>query len=599
MKHDASLRLPAQAPRDHDGDEEGEPAPLSTLAPQDAFDRALRAWFLNFTGGSSPWAALQAWEDWAYHLTLSPARAMSLGMEAVLAAARVTAAMATPPGIAPTAPFAPSQGDRRFHHAGWKVRPYAHYAQAHLAAQEIWREATEPLPGVGAHHMRRVRFMGNSILNALAPTNFPWTSPAVQEAALQSGGLCFAQGGMNWLDDAGRAAVGRRIWGAEEYHIGDNLAVTPGEVVLRNDLMELIQYRPTTERVRREPILVVPAWIMKYYILDLTPPNSLIRYLVDQGFTVFCVSWKNPGPEDHDRPLDDYRTQGVMAALDAVNAIAPNERIHGVGYCLGGTMLAMAAATMARDGDKRLRSLSLLAAQTDFSEAGELMMFIDESQISALEDLMNERGYLDARQMAGAFYALRANEMLWSRLVERYLMGVKLKATDLDAWLADPTRMPARMHSQYLRWLFQQNRLAEGNLHIEGSAVALRDIKTPIFAVGAERDHIAPWRSVLKIGLFAHADTTFVLSGGGHNTAIVSPPGKHPAYYREREIHLASPYFDPDDWLAQTPRIEGSWWPSWIRWLDAHSAPERVTPPSVGAKRYPPLAPAPGHYVLG
>ena len=403
----------------------------------------------------------------------------------------------------------------------------------------------------------------------------------------------------NLIDDVSRLASGRRFFGAEDYEVGRNLATTPGQIVLRNDLMELIQYEPGTPQVRREPILIAPAWIMKYYILDLSPQNSLIRYLVEQGFTVFCISWKNPGAEDRSKSLEDYLVHGVMAAMDAVSAIVPDERIHAVGYCLGGTILAIAAAALDRDRRRRLRTLTLLAAQTDFSEAGELMMFIDESQIAVLEDLMGAQGFLDTRQMAGAFYALRANDLLWSRLVERYLLGERKPASELDAWLADATRMPARMHSQYLRWLFLENRLAQGNLDMDGQGVALKDIRTPIFAVGAESDHIAPWRSVHKIALFSGAETTFVLSGGGHNTAIVSPPGKPYAHFRMNVVGSCDEFVDPHEWLPEARLREGSWWPEWVAWLSRCSAGDRTTPPAIGASEqgYPSLGPAPGAYV--
>jgi polyhydroxyalkanoate synthase len=339
---------------------------------------------------------------------------------------------------------------------------------------------------------------------------------------------------------------------------------------------------------------------MKYYILDLTPPNSLVRYLVDQGFTVFIISWKNPGAELRDASFDDYRRKGVMAALDAVGEAVPGEKAHAVGYCLGGTVLAIAAAAMDRDNDERLASLTLLAAQTDFEEAGELMLFIDESQLALLEDMMHVQGYLDARQMASAFYALRANEMLFSKLVERYLLGEPHPPGDLDAWLADATRMPARMHGEYLRQLFLENRFAHGRYRVDGRAAALKDIRTPIFALGAERDQIAPWRSVYKVELYGSADTTFVLTGGGHNSSVVSPPGKVGAYYRVSTVKAGGDYVDPDVWLASVPKSDGSWWPEWVRWLEAHSSSPRTLARAAGGAggESALLPPAPGSYVM-
>jgi polyhydroxyalkanoate synthase len=359
----------------------------------------------------------------------------------------------------------------------------------------------------------------------------------------------------------------------------------------------LIQYAPATEKVYAEPVLIVPAWIMKYYILDLSPQNSLIRYLVGQGHTVFCISWRNPSAEDRSLTMADYRSC-VMAALAAVNAIVPDRKVHATGYCLGGTLLAITAAAMARGGDDRLATITLLAAQTDFTEPGELALFIDHSQVHFLESIMWNRGYLSADQMAGTFQLLRSNDLVWSRLVRDYLMGERAPMTDLMAWNADSTRMPYQMHSEYLRRLYLDNQLAAGQFMVDERAATLQNIHAPLFVVGTERDHVAPWRSVYTIHYHTDADTTFVLTGGGHNTGIVSEPGQPNRHFRIATKNTSDPCLAPDEWAAAAPK-NGSWWVAWADWLATYSTPERTSPPSMGsADGFPPIEDAPGTYVF-
>jgi polyhydroxyalkanoate synthase len=552
------------------------------------------------TGGLSPLALSQAYADWAQHLLLSPDKQGELVRKAARKWERFSSYCARA-GQNTDCPVCiePLPQDKRFSGEAWQRWPSNALYQGFLLTQQWWHNAMTGVPGVSKHHEDIVSFLARQALDAVSPTNFPATNPEVIEQTLREGGMNFVRGALNFWEDWHRLATGQKPVGAEAFQLGRNVAVTPGKVVFRNRLMELIQYAPATKEVRSEPILIVPAWIMKYYILDLSPENSLVRYLVEQGYTVFVVSWKNPTGDDGDLGMEDYHRLGVVAALDAVSAIVPERNIHAVGYCLGGTLLAIAAAAMAHDGDKHLKSITLFAAQTDFSEAGELTLFIDDDQVRFLEDIMAERNYLDGKQMAGAFQLLRSNDLIWSTLVHDYLMGERPPMIDLMAWNADATRMPYRMHSEYLRRLFLGNDLAEGRCNLDGKSLSLRDIHVPIFAVSTITDHVAPWRSVYKIQMQTDADVTFVLSNGGHNAGIVNPPG-HPNRHYQIATHKESEtYVDPDAWQAETLRQEGSWWPCWRDWLDRHSG-EQGPPPPMGAPRkgYAPLGDAPGTYVL-
>jgi polyhydroxyalkanoate synthase len=337
---------------------------------------------------------------------------------------------------------------------------------------------------------------------------------------------------------------------------------------------------------------------MKYYVLDLSPHDSLVRHLVDQGFTVFAISWKNPDAADRDLGMDDYCELGIRAALRAIAAIVPGRNVHATGYCLGGTLLATAAAALGQESGTPLRTLSLFAAQTDFTEPGELGLFIDEGQVAFLESAMARRGYLDKRQMAGTFQMLRSNDLVWSYRLHNYLLGERRPMTDLMAWNADGTRLPYRMHIEYLRGMFLRNALARGEWQVAGRPVNLADIRVPVFNVGAVQDHVAPWRSVFKLQSMTDAPQTFVLTAGGHNVGIVNPPGGSRSSYRLREHRPGDRLLTPDQWLEATCEVDGSWWTPWVRWLRQHSS-ARAAPPAIGALRagLRPLAPAPGRYV--
>lgn len=337
---------------------------------------------------------------------------------------------------------------------------------------------------------------------------------------------------------------------------------------------------------------------MKYYILDLSPDNSLVRFLVDQGYTVFIVSWKNPDAGDRNLGMEDYRHLGIMEAMDAVLAITQATRIHAVGYCLGGTLLSIAATAMARDGDNRLATVTFLAAQTDFSEAGTLQLFINDSEVTLIEDMMVQTGFLSSAQMAGAFALLGALDLIWAPAIRDYLLGKRGDAFDPMARNADATRMPARMHSEYLCWLFLDNDLAEGRYQVDGKAIAVSDIRVPVFSVGTKDDHVAPWRLVYKLHFFADADVTFVLTSGGHNAGIVSEPGHRHRHFRIAYTPSDAASRDAAQRFAETEPEEGSWWPAFTGWLDGQSE-QLVVPPSVGTRagQYAALCDAPGTYV--
>jgi polyhydroxyalkanoate synthase len=576
------------------------PASARSADSSTSFDRLLHAQFARLTLGVSPFALWLAYADWAIHVWAAPGKRQQL-IEAW--ARKATQLLSYWPQLASNrtgaAVFAPSEQDQRFRDEAWRQWPFNLIAQTFLLNEGWWQEATTDINGVSPHHEQVVAFIARQLLDTISPTNFIASNPEVLAATVREGGQNFVRGAFNFMSDWRREIINEPPVGAELFRPGKEVAATQGKVIYRNRLIELIQYAPTTDKVRAEPVLVVPAWIMKYYILDLSPGNSLVKYLVDRGHTVFMISWRNPTAADRELGLNDYLQLGVFDSLAAAQAIIPGAKVNAVGYCLGGTLLSTAAASLAPESNHLLNSVTLLAAQTDFTEAGELTLFIDDSQVSYLEDLMWAQGYLDASQMAGTFQFLRSNDLIWSRMVNEYLMGRRSPMTDLMAWNADATRMPYRMHKEYLRRLFLNNDLFEGRFEVDGRPIALSDIRSPIFAVSTERDHVAPWRSVYKINLVADANVTFVLTSGGHNAGIVSEPGHTGRHYRISHRAADDKYIDPETWFAQTKVEQGSWWPAWSSWLERQSGGFRP-PPAIGApdKGYPPLGAAPGQYVL-
>jgi len=581
-------------PPDHSVAQSRENEPRS----QDA-DRELHAMVARLTGGISPVALSLAYMDWAGHLATAPQRRIEISKQVMTGISKLaqSALHFASPEQGPWSLIKPQPQDRRFAAPDWENPPFNLAAQAFLLAEQWWHDATTGIRGVAPANEAIVEFSVRQLLDMMAPSNFAATNPEVLRRAFQSGGENFVLGWQNWCRDLMRALHPEKATPEQnEFAVGETVATARGKVVFRNELIELIQYYPTTDKVHPEPILIVPAWIMKYYILDLSPHNSLVNYLTSQGFTVFAISWRNPDAADRDISFDDYRRLGVGAALALISVIVPGRRIHALGYCLGGTLLAIASAAMARDGDNRLKSITLLAAQTDFTEAGELTLFINESQVAFLEDMMSDRGFLDTTQMAGAFQLLRSNDLIWSRVSRDYLMGERTHPSDLMAWNADATRLPYRMHSEYLRKLFLHNDLAEGRFVVDGKSIALSDIHTPMFVVGTVRDHVAPWKSVYKIHYQVDADVTFLLTSGGHNAGVVAPPGENGHFYQVMTKAADAPYVGPDEWVNAAPRFEGSWWPEWTRWLaDRSGAP--CAPPRMGTGDEHNLPDAPGEYV--
>ncbi len=554
-------------------------------------DRPMRRGIAKLSMGGSPASMYAMWSDWVVHFATAPDLQIEIARSASQAwmdwASYVSKGC---PDDDAARPITPAKSDRRFTGEEWHKPPFAAMAQGFLLFEDLADQAARKVPGLAPARQKAMAFLTRQMLDAMTPSNFPATNPEVLARTLATGGANIRQG----MERALRDMRDGPQPGTGNPQVGETVAVSPGKVIHRNHLMELIQYAPTTDTVHPEPILIVPAWIMKYYILDLSPENSLVRYLTDQGFTVFMISWRNPTAEDAQYGMQDYLDLGPRAAVDAIQASTGAAKVHSAGYCLGGTLLSIAAAAMARDGDDRLASMTLFAAQTDFSEPGELSLFIDESQVSFLEDVMQDQGYLDAGQMMSAFQMLRSNDLIWSQMIRKYLLGEEdAPMNDLMAWNADTTRMPARMHSEYLRHMFLNNDLASGRYHVDGHHVSLRDIRLPVFAVGTETDHIAPWKSVFKIHALGHADVTFALTNGGHNAGVLSEPGHKHRHFRIHTVRDTDRALSPEDWMQAAKRAEGSWWPAWAAWLADNSGP-KGKPPRMGKA----LADAPGTYVF-
>ncbi len=491
-------------------------------------------------------------------------------------------------------PFvAPDPKDRRFRDDAWKDNSVFDFIkQFYLLASHRIQHAVEQVEGLDPKVKQKVGFYTRQFIDALSPSNYLFTNPQALRETLETHGENLVRGMENMLEDVASGRIA--MTDLEAFKVGQNIAATPGKVVYRNELMELIQYSPTTEKVHATPLLCIPAWINKYYIFDLRPENSFVKWLVDQGYTVFMISWVNPDERHRDKDFASYMKEGPLAALDVIEEITGVKEVSAIGYCLGGTLLSMLMSYMKQHGDSRINSATLFTTMTDFSDAGELSVFIDDAQLDLMERRMSEKGYLEGQSLATTFNMLRANDLIWSFYVNNYLLGKDPFPFDLLYWNSDVTRMPARMHSFYLRNMYQKNLLAHpGALRIDDTPIDLTEVTTPVYMISTREDHIAPWESTYKATHLFSGPVHFVLAASGHVAGIINPPAKNKYSYWTND----KPPVNPKNWLKAATEHEGSWWPDWTAWHKSFAG-EKVPARTPGSKQYPALADAPGTYVL-
>ncbi len=490
-----------------------------------------------------------------------------------------------------------ARGDRRFKHDDWQQNfVYDYIKQSYLIAARHLHESLSGVKGLDEQTARKVDFYTRQYIDALSPSNFVMTNPEVLRETVASGGQNLLKGFSNLLDDLSRSdgsSPKLRMTDEAAFEVGKNLAVTPGKVVFQNDLMQLIQYAPATEQVFARPLRVIPPWINKYYILDLAEKNSFVKWAVGEGHTVFMVSWVNPDARFAAKTFEDYLNDGPLAALEAIERATGEREVNVVGFCLGGTLLATALGHLAAKGDTRVASATFLATLVDFENGGELEVFIDEGQVQALEKRMGERGFLEGSEMATTFNMLRANDLIWSFVVNNYLLGRNPFPFDLLYWNADSTRMPAAMHSYYLRNMYLRNLLSQpGALVLNGTPIDLKKVEVPLYFISTLDDHIAPWKSCYAGARLFKGPLRFVLGGSGHIAGIINPPAAQKYGYWTHEVLTE----DPDVWRSSATQGEGSWWPDWQRWIVGHGG-ARVTARVPGAGALPAIEDAPGSYV--
>jgi len=491
----------------------------------------------------------------------------------------------------------PKKGDNRFRHEDWENHFLFDYVkQSYLIAARHIHQAVSQVENLPPDARKKVDFFTRQYIDALSPSNFALTNPEVVRETLASGGQNLLRGLNNLLADIERGDGQLQIsmTDPKAFKMGKNIATTPGKVVYQNDLMQLIQYQPSTKEVYQRPLLIIPPWINKYYILDLRESNSFIKWAVDQGHTVFVISWVNPGKEYAGKTFEDYLHQGPDDALAAIEKATGEKQVNVIGYCLGGTLLGAALGVMAAKKDKRAASATFFVSLLDFSIPGELGVFIDEKQVENLERRMNERGYLEGSEMAGTFNMLRSNDLIWSFVVNNYLMGKDPFPFDLLYWNSDSTRMPAKMHSFYLRNMYLGNKLKDpGGIRLDGVPIDISKIKIPAYFISTAEDHIAPWKSVYKGARVLSGKVRFVLGGSGHIAGIVNPPAANKyCYWTNPELLENS-----DEWLAAAARHEGSWWGNWQAWMDENNGGIKVAARVPGDGKLKVIEDAPGAYV--
>ena len=494
----------------------------------------------------------------------------------------------------------PEPGDRRFKHDSWNENNVFDYIKQSYLLTSRWMQTTVgEVEGLDDKDAQKVDFYTRQFTEAMSPSNFLMTNPEVLAATAESGGENLVNGLKNLLEDMdeGTGQLKIKMTDEDAFEIGVNVAESTGKVVYRNDLIELIQFDPSTKKVAQRPLLIIPPWINKYYILDLRKENSFIRWAVGQGHSVFAISWVNPDEKLSEKSFENYMLEGPLAALDAIEQATGESKVNAIGYCLGGTLLASTLAYMAAKKDERIHSATFFTAMVDFEEAGELGVFMDEEQISSLEKKMDEKGYLEGAHMATTSNMMRGNDLIWSFVVNNYLLGKEPIPFDLLYWNSDSTRMPAAMHSFYLRNMYLENKLVEpGGVTLDGVPIDLRKIKTPTYIISTQEDHIAPWKSTYAATGLYKGSVKFVLSGSGHIAGVVNPPAAKKYCHWTVPANKKNPK-NPDDWFEAAKKHEGSWWPDWAKWVKGHAGKKDVAARKPGAGKLKPICDAPGEYV--